>query len=380
MDAGNVIIALYDLYGRTYGPNNELLLYRRFYNPTAGLLGDLAESFRQKERETPEIRGQWELIWQALRGRTSDRILPGSPQDLALQFLRQTVADAAKRYTEQVIRQAPDQALVHSMVTQMNALILERRKILAVAHSQGNLFLNAVYDRVKPSLTTESLKTVHVAPASATVRGPYVLNSKDLIIGAIGSSLGFTQGPNVDVPFRPLEDPTGHFMLETYLNASLPAYPLVKGYMDDQLKVLQAPASGASAGFFTVTLTWDGPGDVDLHVTEPDGSHVYYGNGVGSVGYLDVDNTAANGPEHYYATCDTAKLQPGIYAVGLNNYARASGRTATVLLGTQNRSYDPVRLDVGPERGGGGDTSLLPVFKVQVTKDAQGNFSASQVR
>lgn len=70
------------------------------------------------------------------------------------------------------------------MIAQMRALLLERRKVLAVAHSQGNLFLNEVYDRVKPSLTAESLRTVHVAPASATVRGPYVLNSKDLVIGA----------------------------------------------------------------------------------------------------------------------------------------------------------------------------------------------------
>lgn len=127
-------------------------------------------------------------------------------------------------------------------------------------------------------------------------------------------------------------------------------------------------------------MTWDGPGDVDLHVTEPDGGHVFYASSVGAVGYLDVDNRAADGPEHYYATCDPARLQPGVYSVGVNNFARADGRTATVLLNTPGRAYDPVRLGVGPERGGAGNGSPLPAFKVQVARDAQGHFTATQLR
>lgn len=115
MDAGNVILALERTYGRTYGPNDEPMLYRRFYNPTEPWLRDLAEAFRQKERETPEIRGQWELIWQALRGNTGTGIVPGSPQDLAVQILRQVAVDAAKKYTEQVIRDSRDQPLVDAM-------------------------------------------------------------------------------------------------------------------------------------------------------------------------------------------------------------------------------------------------------------------------
>jgi len=65
--------------------------------------------------------------------------------------------------------------------------------------------------------------------------------------------------------------------------------------------------STAAMGALTVTLTWgQDNSDVDLHVLEPYGRHIYYNhrkpdsNGP----YLDFDNTYGYGPEHYYATDD----------------------------------------------------------------------------
>jgi len=52
----------------------------------------------------------------------------------------------------------------------------------------------------------------------------------------------------------------------------------------------------------TFKLTWDQPtSDLDLHVVEPNGAHVYYGNKSGDDGFLDVDDTDGYGPEHYIA-------------------------------------------------------------------------------
>lgn len=48
-----------------------------------------------------------------------------------------------------------------------------------------------------------------------------------------------------------------------------------------------------------VELTWDGPGDIDLHLYLPNGEHCSYRNKTTSAGAtLDFDNTDRDGPEH----------------------------------------------------------------------------------
>ncbi|MCL5876302.1 MAG: hypothetical protein M1540_00630 [Candidatus Bathyarchaeota archaeon] len=101
------------------------------------------------------------------------------------------------------------------------------------------------------------------------------------------------------------------------------------GFLRDIIKCTASPAS------FTVTLTWDqGESDVDLHVLEPgtDGRHIYYGN-KGTAGgenpYLDIDNRAGYGPEHYYAIEGTQIPSQtnlyGTYQVKVQYYDDKSG-------------------------------------------------------
>jgi hypothetical protein len=88
------------------------------------------------------------------------------------------------------------------------------------------------------------------------------------------------------------------------------------------------------------------------------------------VGFLDVDNVVANGPEHYFATCDAAVLQTGICHAGLNNCARATGRTVTVQVFTSRGGTILTRIfGVGAERGSSGDASPIAVFDITVSKD-----------
>ena len=49
-----------------------------------------------------------------------------------------------------------------------------------------------------------------------------------------------------------------------------------------------------------------------------------------------MDNIIGYGPEHYFASCDRARLQPGEYVIGLANYKGAEGRTATVQVASWN--------------------------------------------
>lgn len=125
-------------------------------------------------------------------------------------------------------------------------------------------------------------------------------------------------------------DPLGHGLLEIYLNPKLSAASRIKSHIDKALNTLEAPIGQVKTGLFTVSLKWNGTGDVDLHVREAQGWHVYFGSTEGDAGYLDLDNTRAYGPEHYYASCDAGKVLPGNYKISLANYSRAQGKQATV--------------------------------------------------
>lgn len=92
--------------------------------------------------------------------------------------------------------------------------------------------------------------------------------------------------------------------------------------------------STAARGALTVTMSWgEDDSDVDLHVLEPYGRHIYYGNKMPQYDgpYLDFDNTHGFGPEHYYATddmvmYDTSGAQRstdifGTYQIAVHYYA-----------------------------------------------------------
>jgi len=368
IQARESLIELRAIYGREYKKDNQsqFIYYRLFYNPTDHVIKDIAEAFKQKEQETPEIRERWELIWEGVSDKNPvDNLDP--------------VIDFAKILAEAIISNTNPQQWVDNFVDVITQLVTERKKILAVAHSQGNLFVNAVYDRVKPNLKSDSLKVVHVASATATKRGEYTTSSSDVVIGAIRLTLSNTLEANVDVPYSDVKsyDWMGHGFLDVYMNKSLPLYNIIKDNMDIALKELQDPITTGNAGFFTVTLTWNGTGDVDLHVTEPKGDHVYYEQKIGSAGTLDVDNTESKGPEHYTLSCDPNVIQEGDYKIGINNYARATGRTASILVSTPGRIYEPIKIGVGAVKGNAGNNSPIPVCTIRVSKNSDGTFTVT---
>jgi hypothetical protein len=94
----------------------------------------------------------------------------------------------------------------------------------------------------------------------------------------------------------------------------------------------------ATAHGLRVELTWNGSGDMDLHLhngttTRPwyTGADCYYGNCQGSPlpwgAELDFDNTVSNGPENTRVNTPAIGMD---YTVAVHNYASAAGRRATV--------------------------------------------------
>jgi uncharacterized protein YfaP (DUF2135 family) len=64
-------------------------------------------------------------------------------------------------------------------------------------------------------------------------------------------------------------------------------------------------------------LTWDGTGDIDLHLVLPDAQDCYFRRPSVGGATLDFDNTVGDGPEHIVME----KATPGKYQVGVVYYA-----------------------------------------------------------
>lgn len=105
--------------------------------------------------------------------------------------------------------------------------------------------------------------------------------------------------------------------------------------------VNELPAAGQ--GYFQITLTWDRPGDIDLHVIEPDETRVFWGAQTGYVGTLDRDDLTGTGPENFFV-CSPERLVSGSYRIQVNNYGGENGTRAEVRVraGSRLASFEVV--------------------------------------
>lgn len=326
--------------------SGDKIKYEVLYNYSDGF-EDFVETFEQRLLEHEGILdGRYELFLDALNGQGSwwDSIV-GSISTLAGLFdgIREWFQAKAIQQLASMVASPPTISNYSEHQTRIDNWVLEGRKLLFVAHSQGNLFANSAYDYVSNKVPANSIKVIHIAPASPILNGQHTLADLDLVINGlrlVGSVADITD----NIPaylFRPAgvngkKDALGHGFLEIYINPTLEISTRVKNQINSAIDSLEFPPSIASSGYFTATLKWDGAGDVDLHVFEPNNSHVYYISRQGTSGYLDVDNTREAGPEHYYASCDSSTLQLGEYKIAIANYARADGRKATVQVASWN--------------------------------------------
>ncbi|MFZ5916045.1 MAG: PqqD family peptide modification chaperone [Chloroflexota bacterium] len=91
----------------------------------------------------------------------------------------------------------------------------------------------------------------------------------------------------------------------------------------------QSPVLGT--GDLQVTITWDAPGDVDLHTVEPTGETVYYSSPSGPTATLDFDSGNV-GPENIFVA--TGGAAAGTYQVYIVNYSHPSSTTVTIVIRT----------------------------------------------
>ena len=241
--------ALSAIYGTQY--NNQPVSYTLFYAPTDGLMQDVVNAFAQRVASSPGLTDRWELIWDTLDGgggAISDLAIAENPSlnslvsDLKTTFLNGVSSDVKNLNSNKEFQPAVDQ-----FASAMTTYYTEQKKTLVVAHSQGNVYLNAAYDAVKPQLKTDSLRTVEVATPAATVRDPqgrYVTSTTDLVIQAVALTLGNVEPANTDGPIlAALSSDTGygHKFVDIYMNPNYKLLPAIKALADSNLQTLQSP-------------------------------------------------------------------------------------------------------------------------------------------
>ena len=241
--------------------------YELFYNQSCksvaggSCLQDVAEVFRQRSAEIDGLLDRrWEYFWEQVSGlhtqtgsftqRLVDRVVRAD-NALANWFdaLGNAVLAKITALSTALAENPPTAQDSAGHTAQLIAAGQRAERAVLVAHSQGNLFVNAAYDaylahsRQAGALVGEdtgyvAAKVVHIAPASPTLRGPYVLANTDLVI----NGLRRVDGTYLPVSNATLsldkKDPSGHKLLDTYLDEARPLRAQIRQLIADALDAL----------------------------------------------------------------------------------------------------------------------------------------------
>ncbi|MBC75719.1 MAG: hypothetical protein CME64_06865 [Halobacteriovoraceae bacterium] len=210
-------------------PNGvEDICYKYIYNQNRGIY-DFVEVLAQKIREADSNLNEKEVYKKVAEYWFSDR-----------GWLANMPGDFPEKLKEAEIQrvQSTEYSTLHSDVAAVVSTDLQKRSVLVVSHSQGNLFANLLYEELKNGPNIERLKhyaNLQVGSAASHIAakqesyGDYYTSKQDKVIAGLGQ-LGSILPPNVDADYlgNITTDPFGHFFIGTYTNSD------VKGRMDGE--------------------------------------------------------------------------------------------------------------------------------------------------
>lgn len=380
LDAQWSLRHLRTFYGRHYARENgqdeaDKIQYRMAYNHTFGIgfggaQGDFLEVFLFSDSQDSQVTREMDPgIWKTLREMVNYGQSEGITQ------LREREIGA--------LTQGLRDLSTHLNFYQKE--FTEGRKVVLVAHSEGNFFANFAWEAL-PGLIQESTKVVSVATPAAVVAGnsgAYTTFRQDQVINTLRNLTVFDEplNGNIDIcagressVFGSIaSDSLGHGFTEDYMHCDN-SQNRIFGHIDTAIASTTQPPQLARDSIITATLTWGSQPDVDLHIYEPSGFHVFYANPVGPLGGLDVDDTNGGGPEHYFASCQT--LQAGTFRFGVNYFTGTGPETATIILqaGQHTRQFE---VNLTDSRGSGGDTTPIIFADIVVEGDQEEGFTFS---
>ncbi|MGV3652605.1 MAG: hypothetical protein ACO1N5_00170 [Noviherbaspirillum sp.] len=237
---------LKELFGDRY--NDRKISYDLARNPSDGFFSDLVRVLLQKIVEDKTI--TWEIALRVWLGAGSGLIPVNVMTSLKTTFSAyrsqaypQQVADLRRQYEEQY-------DYVDSRVMEQTRLIStlikeDKKKVLLISHSQGNLYANAVYRRIDqdPEIKTKSLALVGVASPANFVAGggTYVTSGNDLVIAGLRTLISANTLPsNIAIPYS-TEDLLGHAFIGIYTSHASPGRAQLKNLGLAQMDSLEDP-------------------------------------------------------------------------------------------------------------------------------------------
>lgn len=374
--------------------------YASFYNYTQGLAADLVETFLQRGQEldpSGRLANRFDLLSSLLQGNTQEWLVLEAvlPQLTAFRLELQSLHTKGLR--DALVAQA--QATSSADYARHNALldyyVNHGIKMLLVAHSQGNLFLNHAYDYVAAKASALSVAVVHYAPASSMLRGDYWRADIDKVIGALDYS-GRVPATNL-LLISPTEgDWLGHGFIETYMRRS-PVQTNSKLF--SALDALRNTWTPERDNLFEIELTYSGTDYLGayLDVVEPDSTRVGYGfdeHPFGTTGQIVTERRNGVFKSKYEARCSGVSLTYdkkavtllGSYQVRFANNKEIQGLPVTIqfkalnlntgdlaTLASITSSLGPRNLPPTPPEG---QFQSFPVhaMTVDVSQSEDGNF------
>lgn len=225
--------------------------HQLFYNQSGcnrssvACLEDVAEVFIQRSAELDQLlERRWEFFWEQVTGQADtsqsfasllrSRVLNGA-QALVEWFDAYATAARAtvKISSARMLANPPTSADAAMHMADLIADGKQGYRAVLVAHSQGNLFVNAAYDgylahareggsAIGEDTNYVAAKVVHVAPAATRLIGPHVLAEIDLVIDALRGVDGGPVAPSTlgrEVMPPSLSEPSGHALVATYLDS-----------------------------------------------------------------------------------------------------------------------------------------------------------------
>lgn len=235
------------------------------------------------------------------------------------------------------------------------------------------------------SLEVISMNT-HVIPggtAYATIETTTA--ARKLFIGAVGRTGYFELTPTGS------SELTQNFILKINQLNREQNFTVRMAYLDGNNQISQTVfvdllVVTVGTGMLQVNLSFNNDKDVDLHLIEPNGDHIYYGNDVSANGgYLDLDSNpgcsidGVNNENIFYP--EGATLEIGTYYVYVDMFENCDDSIATnfvtsvylngVEIPTSTQNPFSGSFPVGfPSNFGGGDiaNNIAPVFSFEITE------------
>ncbi len=348
--------------------SGEVFEFTQAYNYSAGKVQDVIEVIGQKinEIQDPDVRAwspeeYFELYQSA-----------GALRRLA-PLAAEPVFDTIQAYIAGRVREVID---ARSHIQKYQGDLKEGKRVLLIAHSQGNLFANQGVRELMNEYGGSLGMIGMASPAGLTYNNsPYFTAHDDRVIDLTRLAhdvlpSNVDNDPGIRNDFR---DFANHSFQESYFDARLPSRDRLDQAVQDYAANLIYPTAEVSGGVITVTLKWGSQPDVDLHVFEPNGEHVYYMNKSGISGYLDLDDTSGYGPEHYYVSCEG--LEAGTYEVGVNYFSGSAPETAEVQITTGDGTTRAFSTTLTHSQGIAGNQSPMLLSQIKVTQNDEGGFA-----